>query len=101
MKPSVSENRLRHLLTVGREYLTHWGVAGAIIALTGFAPEHWVADLLSHLAIPESLRHGWLPAFDIRIGLVAVGVAIIAWDVLRRSRHQGQGALIDSPQDTL
>jgi adenylate cyclase len=85
-------------LTAGREYLTHWAVAGAFIALTGFAPEHWVADLV--IAIPESLRHGWLPAFDIRIGLVAVGVAIIAWDVLRRGKPEMQGALLDSQQET-
>jgi len=30
---------LRHILTVGREYLTHWAIAGAVIALTGFAPD--------------------------------------------------------------
>ena len=101
MKPSASENRLRHLLTTGREYLTHWVITGAIITLTGFAPEHWFADLLGQMAFPESLRHGWLPAFDIRIGLVAVGVAIIAWDVLRRGKLQKQGALLDGQQETL
>src|SRR5712692_7006004 len=91
MKPGASENRLRHILSLGREYLTHWAIAGAIIALTGFAPEHWVADLFSNLAIPESLRHGWLlGTFDVRIGLVAVGVAIVGWDVLHRNKHQKQ-----------
>lgn len=101
MKPGASESRLRHILTVGREYLTHWAIAGAIIALTGFAPEHWVADLFSHLAIPESLRDGWLlRTFDFRLGLVAVGVAIIAWDVLRRSSIQKQRAPRDSEVET-
>jgi len=101
MKPGASESRLRHVLTLGREYLTHWVIAGAIIALTGFAPEHWVADLFSHLAIPESLRGGWLlRTFDFRLGLVAVGVAIIAWDVLRRSRLQKQGAFKDIQIET-
>ena len=97
MQGGASESRLRHILTLGREYLTHWAIAGAIIALTGFAPEHWVADLFSHLAIPESLRGGWLlRAFDFRLGLVAVGVAIIAWDVLRRNRLQKQAPLFDN-----
>src|SRR5476651_127378 len=101
MKPDASESRLKHILTVGREYLTHWSVAGAIIALTGFAPEHWIADLLSHLAISESLRAGWLlRALDVRIGLVAVGVAIVAWDVLRRSRLPKQVALHDGRGET-
>jgi adenylate cyclase len=97
MKPGASEGRLRYILTLGREYLTHWAIAGAILALTGFAPEHWFADLFTHLAVPETLRSGWLlHAFDVRIGLVAIGVAIISWDVLRRSRLQKQGALRDS-----
>jgi TolB-like protein len=97
MQGGASESRLRHILTLGREYLTHWAIAGAIIALTGFAPEHWIADLFGHLAIPESLRGGWLlRAFDFRLGFVAVGVAIIVWDVLRRSGIQKQAALRDS-----
>src|SRR5450759_2500618 len=100
MKPGASESRLRHILTVGREYLTHWAIAGAIIALTGFAPEHWFADLFGHLAIPESLPRGWLAAFDIRIAFVGVGVAIIAFDVLRRSMFQKQGAALDSQPET-
>jgi adenylate cyclase len=102
MKPGASDSRLRHILTVGREYLTHWAIAGAIIALTGFAPEHWVADLFSHLAFPAGLRDGWLlRTFDFRLGLVAIGVAIIAWDVLRRSRFQKLSAPLDSQQETL
>jgi hypothetical protein len=94
MKPGASESRRTHILSIGREYLTHWAIAGLIIALTGLAPEHWIADLLSHFSIPESLQHGWmLRASDIRTGLVAVGVAVVAWDVLRRSRFQKQIAL--------
>jgi TolB-like protein/Tfp pilus assembly protein PilF len=97
MKSKDSDSRLRHLFAAVREYLTHWVIAGAIIALTGFAPEHWFADLLAHLSIPESLRAGWLlRAFDFRIGLVAVGVAVVAWDVLRRSRLQKQVAIHDN-----
>lgn len=94
MTSGASESRLRHILSLGREYLTHWAIAGLIIALTGLAPEHWIADLLSNFSIPESLQHGWLlRASDIRTGLVAVGVAVVAWDVLRRSRLQTQVAL--------
>jgi adenylate cyclase len=85
------------LVTAVREYLTHWAVAGIIIALTGFAPEHWFADSLSHIAIPEYLRDSWLlRTFDFRLGLVAIGVALISWDVLRRSRLQQQGSFRDS-----
>ncbi len=86
---------LRHLFITAREYATHWVIAGAIIALTGFAPDHWVAELLSHTSFLDYVRHSGFPGFDPRIGLVAVGVAIIVWDVLRRSRiHKGR-ALVD------
>ena len=93
MTPSAPKSRLKHLLKVTREYFTEWAVAGTVIALTGFAPDHWVADLFKHLAIPESLRDGWLRAIDFRLGLVAVGIAIISWDVLRRSGLERQVAL--------
>ncbi len=100
MKSGAAENRLKHLLTVAREYLTHWVIAGVIIALTGFAPEHWVADLFVHLAIPKDLGLGWLRSFDIRIAFVGIGVAIIAFDVLRRSLNQKQGGALESRQAT-
>ena len=96
MQSGASESRFGRLLTVGREYLTHWVIAGTFIVLTGFAPEHWVADLLSHLALPERIRHALQPALDIRVGLVTIGVAIIAWDVLRRSKFQKEATLRDS-----
>lgn len=92
METGPSASRLRRFLTTGREYLTHWVIAGAILTLTGFSPDHWVAGLLARLSIPDSIRHGWLSAFDIRVALVAIGVAIIAWDVLRRSGLQKQSA---------
>jgi TolB-like protein len=101
MTSGASESWFRRLLTSVREYLTHWAIAGTIITLTGFAPDHWFADLLRHLAIPESIRHQLLQAFDIRIGLVAIGVAIIAWDVLRRTKLQKQGALTDARENAL
>jgi adenylate cyclase len=89
-------SRLKHLLIAAREYFTHWVIAGTIIALTGFAPDHWVAALLSHSEILEYLRHSGLPGFDLRVGLVAVGVVIIVWDMLRRSKIQKRGAFVDS-----
>ena len=100
MQGGASESRLGRFLTVGREYLTHWVIAGTFIVLTGFAPEHWVADLLSHLALPERIRHALQPALDIRVGLVTIGVAIIAWDVLHRSKFQKEATLRDSGMET-
>jgi adenylate cyclase len=99
MNTGASESPVRRFLVAAREYLTHASISGAIVVLTGFAPEHWFADLIKHLAIPESLRQGWLQGFDIRIGLVAVGIAIIAWDVLRRSRPRRQKAPLDGRQE--
>jgi adenylate cyclase len=89
MKSDVNASPGQRFLAVAREYLTHWSIAGVIVVLTGFGPEHWFADLVGHLAIPESVRRG-LQGFDIRIALVAIGVAIIAWDVVRRSAAHKQ-----------
>jgi hypothetical protein len=38
-------------------HLTHAAIAGAVVTLTGFGPEHWFADLFAHLSTPESIRH--------------------------------------------
>ncbi len=86
MKTEGSQSRIKRSIHVVREYVTHWAVAGAVFTLTGFAPEHWFADLFAHLSIPQSVREGWLKSFDVRIVLVALGMGLIAWDVLRRSR---------------
>jgi adenylate cyclase len=100
MKPDATESRIKRLAAGVREYVTNSAIAGAAVALTGFAPEHWFADLFSHLSIPEGIRHGWLQGFDIRIGLVALGVVIIAWDVLRRSRAQPVSVQFDKRAET-
>ncbi len=85
MSSDAHQSRGRRFLHVAREYLTHWTIAGSIVVLTGFGPEHWFADLLGHA--PEKIRHA-LGGVDFRIVLVAIGVALIAWDVLRRNAAQ-------------
>ena len=99
MKTEAHESPSRRFLVHVRDLLAHWSIAGLILVLTGFGPEHWFAHLVDNLAIPESLRQGWLQGFDIRIGLVAVGIAIIAWDVLRRNAAPKQGAPLDGPPE--
>lgn len=90
MKSDAHENHGRRFLHVAKEYLTHWTVAGSIVVLTGFGQEHSFADIIGHLA-PEKIAHA-LQGFDLRVVLVAIGVALIAWDVLRRSAAQREGA---------
>jgi len=85
VKSGLHESHGRRFLHVAREYLTHWTIAGGIVVLTGFGPEHWFADLIGHA--PEKIRHA-LEGLDFRIVLVAIGVALIAWDVIRRSAAQ-------------
>ena len=98
MKTEAHESPGRRFLDRARDLLTHWSIAGLILVLTGFGPEHWFAHLFDQLAIPESLRQGWLQ-FDIRIGLVAVGIAIIVWGVLRRNAAPKQGTPLDGPPE--
>src|SRR5579864_7548446 len=97
MKREAFGNWLKHALRLGREFLTHWAAAGLIIALTGLAPEHWLADFFHRLAIPESFWRGWIGGADVRTALVAVGVAIVGWDVARRARRDRAAAAPHTP----
>jgi adenylate cyclase len=86
MAHSESSGVLKHISATAREYVTHWVIAGCILALTGFAPEHWIADFIHQMQIPERFLNGGMPPFDVRTGLVAVGGAMIGWDVVRRNK---------------
>jgi len=73
-----------------REYVTHWVIAGVIIALTGFAPEHWFAETLH--ALPQGLRQWWPAGLDVRAVIVFAGMAMIAGSVLLNNRSSRQSA---------
>lgn len=77
---------IHHLWKTAREYLTHWFVAGAIVALTGFAPDHWFATLFEHIHLPDEFRQ--LPIPDYRVLAVCLGVAIIVGDALLRNHRK-------------
>lgn len=70
-------DRIWHL---AREYLTHWAIAGVIVALIGFAPDHWAAHLF-HIFNLENLLDS-LPSADYRLLAVGLGVAVITGDML-------------------
>ncbi|MSP43306.1 MAG: hypothetical protein EXR08_08075 [Alphaproteobacteria bacterium] len=65
---------------MAREYLTHWVIAGVIVTMTGFAPDHIVAHMIHALNL-DHLRTV-LPVLDYRLLTVGLGVALIAVDVM-------------------
>ncbi len=73
-----------------REYVTHWSVAGAILALTGAAPEHWFANLAHALPLPLAALPPWLEHVDYRLVAVIVGLSLIVGNNLWR--HHGRPA---------
>jgi adenylate cyclase len=77
-----------------REYVTHWSVAGAIVAATGAAPEHWFADLFHEANLPHEALPQWLEHVDYRLVVVVVGLSIIVGDNLWR--HRGRNPPISS-----
>jgi pimeloyl-ACP methyl ester carboxylesterase len=81
----------RRLWHTAREYLTHWSVAGAILALTGAAPEHWFADLVHALPLRLAPLPLWLEHVDYRLVAVIVGLSVVVGDNLWR--HHGRPAL--------
>jgi len=92
--PSESRGAGRVLGKV-REYVTHWVIAGVVIALTGFAPEHWFAQTLHTL--PEGLRHWWPAGVDVRAVIVFAGMAMIAGGVLLNNRSARRDAAAAEP----
>ena len=70
-----------------REFATHWAVSGALIAITGLAPEEWLAHAFHHLHIPEETLHLWSAEVDLRIVPVAAGVLLLVGDAVWRRRR--------------
>jgi adenylate cyclase len=67
-----------------REHATHWVVGGTLLAVTGFAPEEWLAHTVHGLHIPESVLHLWSAGVDVRVVPIAIGMAVIAIGLLRQ-----------------
>jgi TolB-like protein/Flp pilus assembly protein TadD len=83
------KNALRHVEHIAREYLTHWMVTGAILAVTGAAPEHWLADLFHDVHLPTEALHLWTTGIDLRMVLAGLGLGLIVGDIAwRRTRPQ-------------
>jgi adenylate cyclase len=81
---------LQRLWHRAREYLTHWAIAGVIVTVTGFAPDHIVAHMIHALHL-DNLRDA-LPALDYRLLTVGLGVALIAVDVMVLNRKRQAAA---------
>jgi TolB-like protein len=79
-----------------QEHATHWLVGGAILALTGFAPEEWLARTVDTLHISPAVLHLWNAGIDIRLVPICVGVAFIVGDALWR-RGRTPAAAADAP----
>ncbi len=69
-----------------REHASNALVGGAILVLTGFTPEHWVAEVLHrfHLSDPRAL---WPSFIDGRLFVLTLGVVVIVGDLLWRKHH--------------
>ncbi len=65
----------------GHEYVTHWMVAGAILAATGAAPDHWLAHLFHKLHLPADALHLWVANIDLRVILAGMGLMLIGGDI--------------------
>jgi pimeloyl-ACP methyl ester carboxylesterase len=78
-----------------REYVTHAVVGGAILTLTGFAPEEWLARVVHTTHVPEGVLHLWAAGIDVRAVIVVIGMTIIVGDLLWR-RRSAQPALAHS-----
>ena len=69
-----------------REHATNAVVGGGILVLTGFTPEHWVAEVLHRLHLSD-LRASWPSFIDGRLFVLTLGVAVIVGDLLWRKHR--------------
>jgi adenylate cyclase len=67
--------------------ISSWVFVGAVVALTGFGPEHWFAAALRYVEMPQ-VGLVWPAWLDIRAVIVSIGVLIVAADVLGRRMRQ-------------
>ncbi len=78
---------MKRIWHIASEHLTHWVLAGAILAATGAAPEHWLADLFHEVHLPTDALHLWTADIDLRMVLAGLGLALIVGDIAwRRTR---------------
>lgn len=75
-----------------REHAIGWVVGGAILSLTGFAPEEWLARGAQGLHIPEDALHLWAAGVDPRVVAVVAGMTFIGFGLLRQRRATAPAA---------
>ena len=92
----METRRLWHTI---REYVTHWSVAGAILAATGTAPEHWLAEFMHVVHLPHDALPSWLDHVDYRLVAVIAGLSIIVGDNLWRRVCPDDLGDVDSSED--
>ncbi len=88
---------VKHVFHTGREFLTHWMVAGLVVAATGVAPDHWVANLVAHLHIPAQAQHLWGADIDVRWVLLAAGLTLVVGDIAWRRTRPAQAVVQAAP----
>ncbi len=82
------QKAMGHVLPVIGGKITGGIIVGALIALTGFGPEHWFAVAFEKLGLASAVAAAKRFGIDYRLVLVALGVAIVCFDVVRRSRKE-------------
>jgi TolB-like protein len=94
------EKHLHRVWHTVREYATHWTIAGAILAVTGAAPEHWLAELWREIPIPRESLPLWFAHVDYRLVAVLAGLSIVVGDTLWR-HHRPRTVLETNPEPVI
>ena len=87
----LRHHRLWHTIW---EHATHWTVAGALLAATGAAPEHWVADLIHHVPLLYESLPSWAASVDYRFIAVIAGLTIIVGDTVWRNHRRREPVVV-------
>lgn len=75
-----------------REHATNAAIGGGVLVLTGFTPEHWVAEVFHRLHLSR-MASFWPAYLDGRMLVLGSGAAIIVADVLWRHHRNDKAVL--------
>ncbi len=69
-------------------------MAGALLAVTGAAPEHWIAKVLEDIHLPRGVAPEGLAGVDYRLLAVVVGLSIIVGDTIWRNHWRREPVIV-------
>src|ERR1700756_3061620 len=84
LMPAHAIRFLKQLVSTLKGPVSGWAATGLLIALTGFAPQVWIARFFHYVAEPAKVHALVSLVLDLRVFIVLAGIAIVVGTVFYR-----------------